>query len=377
MRTSLTLSASLHLIVLAVVLINFTWGGRKNPPPQQQPVAIEILSPSDVSRVKAGSPDKPEKPDVAAAQAKPEPIEKKAETPPAAPDPEPARQPVEKPAKKPAALPPPPKPQAARRGTAPIPAKSYTQGQDRPAPQEDAPPESRERPRRPPAPLPLRRPEPDPDEDREADARHRRPPPRAAAPDRDSPRQLSERERDNDRIADLLDRPEPEPRRATRFDPNRIAALLNRDPDAGDEPREQRPREPWRRPSSFEDQAAGITSEPRERASYGQPTGRDDRMSASEIDAFIAQVSRCWTPPVGGIGAESIVVKLHIELREDGRLAKPPQVANSGSSPFFTPAADSAVRAVLQCEPYRMPPGKFSHWRDMLLNFDPRQMYGG
>lgn len=165
-----------------------------------------------------------------------------------------------------------------------------------------------------------------------------------------------------------------------KFDPHRIAALLNRDPDAGaPPPARDVPQRPWRQPSSFDDQITGMNPDgpalARER--YGAQEGRGDTMSANEIDAFRAQVSRCWTPPVGGLGADAIIVKLHIELSEDGRLVRPPQVANSVNSPFFTPAADSAVRAVLQCEPYRMPPEKFSQWHDMLLNFDPRQMYGG
>jgi hypothetical protein len=35
------------------------------------------------------------------------------------------------------------------------------------------------------------------------------------------------------------------------------------------------------------------------------------------------------------------------------------------------------MRAVMQCQPYRMPAEKYDQWRDMLLTFDPRQMYGG
>jgi hypothetical protein len=52
-----------------------------------------------------------------------------------------------------------------------------------------------------------------------------------------------------------------------------------------------------------------------------------------------------------------------------------PTVANSGSSPFFQAAADSAVRAVYQCQPYELPKAKYALWRDMILNFDPSDMY--
>ena len=80
-------------------------------------------------------------------------------------------------------------------------------------------------------------------------------------------------------------------------------------------------------------------------------------MSASDIDALRAQISRCWAPPVGGLGSDAIIVKLRIKLNEDGRLGRPPEVMNDNPSPFFPPAAESAVRAVFQCQPYRMPAG--------------------
>ena len=43
---------------------------------------------------------------------------------------------------------------------------------------------------------------------------------------------------------------------------------------------------------------------------------------------------------------------------------------------MISAAADSAVRAVYQCQPYELPAEKYAVWRDMILNFDPRQMYG-
>jgi colicin import membrane protein len=98
-------------------------------------------------------------------------------------------------------------------------------------------------------------------------------------------------------------------------------------------------------------------------------------MSVNEIDALRARIAQCWNPPPGGLGADAIIVKLRLKLNEDGSLIGYPSVANSGSSPFFQAAADSAVRAVFQCQPYTLPSDKYSVWRDMILTFDPRQMY--
>jgi colicin import membrane protein len=99
-------------------------------------------------------------------------------------------------------------------------------------------------------------------------------------------------------------------------------------------------------------------------------------MSVNEIDALRARIAACWNPPPGGLGAEEIVVKLRLKLNEDGTLIGYPSVAKHGSSPFFQAAADSAVRAVYQCQPYVLPKEKYALWRDMILNFDPSEMYG-
>ena len=41
----------------------------------------------------------------------------------------------------------------------------------------------------------------------------------------------------------------------------------------------------------------------------------------------------------------------------------------------FMAVADSAVRAAKACEPYSLPPAKYESWKDIVLNFDPRDMF--
>jgi hypothetical protein len=141
------------------------------------------------------------------------------------------------------------------------------------------------------------------------------------------------------------------------FNTDRIAALLNKIPDAGSEPNPLDPVDAPRKPVR------------------GQSDGTQMTMSVNEIDALRARIAQCWSPPPGGLGADAIIVKLRLRLNEDGSLVGYPSIANSGSSPFFQAAADSAVRAVFQCQPYALPSEKYDLWRDMILTFDPRRMY--
>jgi outer membrane biosynthesis protein TonB len=401
-RTSLVLSVLLHMIVLSTVLFNFSTSTTLDA--NHQPVVVELVSPSDLTKVKAGKKDVAEKDPAPSAPA----AEKKSDQPaPKAPEPKP----VDKPAEKQAVAPPPlPKPETAKAEPPkpelpkPEPAKSEPPKtpSPKPEPPKAAQPEPKPEPEKKvaaakpePLPEPKRedgaKPEPKP-EPKKAEAKPKKPEPKPEPKPEHKPEAKAEPkpERDTtpfrDRIADLLKHPaeetaksQPAPPAQTKreFDPDRIQALLNRDPKAGAPAAQEGPKEPWRKPSSLQDQAAGVDQPAQPRETHGAPGGQDDRMSASEIDYFRSQVQRCWTPPVGGLGAEEIVVKLRIELNKDGTLVRPPAIASAGSSPFFTAAADSAMRAVFQCQPYTMPAEKYGQWRDMLLNFDPRRMYGG
>jgi outer membrane biosynthesis protein TonB len=155
-------------------------------------------------------------------------------------------------------------------------------------------------------------------------------------------------------------KPKPAPQAKKHdFNTDRIAALLNKIPDAAKAP-----------------QAKDAPRDTPDKPVHGQSNGTQMTMSVNEIDALRARIAQCWSPPPGGLGADDIVVKIRLKLNEDGTLVGYPSITNSGGSSFFQAAADSAVRAVYQCQPYTLPADKYSVWRDMILNFDPRQMYG-
>ncbi len=154
-------------------------------------------------------------------------------------------------------------------------------------------------------------------------------------------------------------KPKAAPRKKKEFDPDNIAALLNKVPDAGPQT------------------TAALKPKKKPEPAKGRSNGRDLSMTFNEIDALRAKISQCWNPPVGGLGADAIKVKLRLRLREDGVLSREPEVVNREGSPFFRAAADAAVRAVMLCQPYQLPPKKYAMWRDMILNFDPKEMFGG
>lgn len=140
------------------------------------------------------------------------------------------------------------------------------------------------------------------------------------------------------------------------FDPNRIAALLDK-------------RKPQRQ--------AAVGETLNQTASLGLPTGRAATLTQTEIDALRAQIQACWNPPAGTLDAKDLIVVVRLQLREDGSLSADPMLMNRGSHPIFRIAAESAMRAIKRCQPYKLPLSKYQVWRDVEVTFDPRDMFRG
>lgn len=106
--------------------------------------------------------------------------------------------------------------------------------------------------------------------------------------------------------------------------------------------------------------------------------GAQSAMTMSEIDAFKAQLAKCWNVPVGAPDPASLVVPIKVFLNQDGTLASQPELLAQGrmGDPYFRAAADSAIRALHICGPYKLPPEKYADWQEITINFDPREMAG-
>jgi colicin import membrane protein len=147
----------------------------------------------------------------------------------------------------------------------------------------------------------------------------------------------------------------PEP----KFDLDKIAALLDK-------------REPVRQASAGRE----LNNTP----SLGAAAGTEARLSQSELDALRARLRQCWNPPVGIADAEHIRVIFRVIFRRDGSINGAPslvqvQGAGSNNGPVL---AESARRAMLQCQPYKMlKPEHYEVWKDMEITFDPHEMFGG
>jgi len=89
-----------------------------------------------------------------------------------------------------------------------------------------------------------------------------------------------------------------------------------------------------------------------------------------------ARLASLWNVQPGVEHPEELYVTVRIRLNPDRRLAAPPVVVSTGSSPRYQEAADAAVRAVLQGQPYTMLRDEtYDQWKSLEIDFDPKSMF--
>lgn len=134
---------------------------------------------------------------------------------------------------------------------------------------------------------------------------------------------------------------------------DQVAALLNRDKPSG-----------------------GGAQRSNEQAALGGRQTTGAKLSQSEMDALRGQIQRCWNVPAGAADAENLKVSIQFRLAPNGSLdGNPSIVSGGGSQGIERAAAESARRAVLACAPYNLPADKYEAWSDVIVHFDPRDMF--
>ncbi len=335
MRYGLIGSIVLHILVFGLVIFNFVGRGKDEGPPPA-PVAVEIMSPKDYSERQAGKSDGKAEPAT--------PAQVKAPEAQASAKKDMEQKPSPKPAEKEALA---PAPKAAEAPAPPL--KRIEQAKaEPPAEKPIAKPVVKKEPAPKPAPKPK------------------------AAEAKPAP----ERPFDANRIELLLKRDAPREQRPqisqstmdappSKVYSDRQTAVLNRDPNAGAPAGAYDPNRPWRPSSSLQDQAMGI------------PQARGAMNAGTCADLVQSRIEHNWDLPIGAQSAEATIVRLRIELNRDGTFSRPPTVMDASMSPTYQAMADAAVRAAIRGQPYLFPQEQYERCRDMVLKFNPREMYGG
>lgn len=107
----------------------------------------------------------------------------------------------------------------------------------------------------------------------------------------------------------------------------------------------------------------------------GAPEGRDtlNEGQANRLVSILKQqIERCWNINAGLDGAAKLIPVFEFQLNRDGSLRGEPRLVNPDGAPAFQDAANSALRALKACQPYRdLPPDMYVHWENWRFRFDP------
>jgi len=166
-----------------------------------------------------------------------------------------------------------------------------------------------------------------------------------------------------DKIAELLKKTDPpKPKDKTtpqtpKYDANQIAQLLDH-------------RDPQRQVAT----ADALNNTP----NLGAPTAAPNaQLSQTEIDALRERIRDCWSPPPGVDSNSNVYVSLRVLFKPDGSLAQMPVVVAGSASPLGPALAESGKRALLLCQPFTMlKPEHYAQWKDITVDFNPRELSG-
>lgn len=188
------------------------------------------------------------------------------------------------------------------------------------------------------------------------------------------------------------ERPKPEKKPELKPQPNKVElARLLEELKPEDKPK-TKPAEPDQRfnPTDIrqllesKERAQTTASTGRElnrTAALGIPTGNASKLSLSQRDALGAllkeQLANCWTPPMGVTA--NLKPLVHMKLNPDGSLLAQPALVNASGEPSFRVLAESAMRAVRRCAPFRIPASYapyYADWQEWNIIFDPKEFLG-
>jgi outer membrane biosynthesis protein TonB len=108
-------------------------------------------------------------------------------------------------------------------------------------------------------------------------------------------------------------------------------------------------------------------------AALGLAKGKAADNSATWGALFQSQVEVCWKKPYGGIEAPKSEAAFTIKLKRDGTLEGMPVPEGTPATPYLRVYQESALRAIIECQPYKLPAAFFEEWKFFTPVFTERK----
>ncbi len=98
------------------------------------------------------------------------------------------------------------------------------------------------------------------------------------------------------------------------------------------------------------------------------PVGIDD------VARIQQHVSKCWQPPLGAAGNDTLIVDIFVSVNRDGEVLKA-DIENKlrfNLDSYFKASAIAAQRAIVDCSPLPIPPQKYDQLKEFTFEFNPK-----
>ena len=103
-------------------------------------------------------------------------------------------------------------------------------------------------------------------------------------------------------------------------------------------------------------------------------------LTISEEDAIRRHFEKCWNIPSGAREAGNLAAEIKVRFNKEGNVldARILDINRMKRDRYFRTAAESALRAVLnpRCRNAPLPIDKYDKWKNITLNFDPKNVIG-
>jgi TolA protein len=98
------------------------------------------------------------------------------------------------------------------------------------------------------------------------------------------------------------------------------------------------------------------------------PVGIDD------VARIQQHVSKCWQPPLGAAGNDTLIVDIFVAVNRDGKVLKAEirDTLRFNLDSYFKASAIAAQRAIVDCSPLPIPPQKYDQLKEFTFEFNPK-----
>jgi outer membrane biosynthesis protein TonB len=152
--------------------------------------------------------------------------------------------------------------------------------------------------------------------------------------------------------------PQPPPKKQYAFNAANTKALLDK-------------RDPARQ------SITGEQLNPKSALGVAAPAAMTQKNTFGWIAALQRRIGSCWAVPAGVRDADTMQVRILIKLGPDGMLQGRPELAEAPPNSIGPAFAESAIRAIEQCQPYNfLPQAEYKNgWDYMDMIFTPQDLF--